>query len=106
MAPMVTNCDSGNIGANSDNSDPLETMVMPWSYNGANSDNNGNGDNGFNGSLSSISKYIFSSLSRGSMLAKSLHPCTLHSRPLKQKITGSNPFVTNPRMSALRAHLS
>ena len=43
MAPMVTNGDSGNIG---DNDDPLETMMIYWSYNGTNGDNIANGDNG------------------------------------------------------------
>ena len=46
MAPMVTHGNSVNIGANGDNDDPLETMMIHWSYNG---DNNANGDNGFNG---------------------------------------------------------
>ena len=49
MAPMVTNGDSGNIGANGDNDDPLETMVIHWSYNGGSVDNSANGDNGSNG---------------------------------------------------------
>ena len=43
---MVTNGDSGNIGANSDNDDPLETMMIHWSYNGGNCDNYDNGSNG------------------------------------------------------------
>ena len=32
MAPMVTNDDSGNIGVNGDNDDPLETIMIQWSY--------------------------------------------------------------------------
>ena len=48
MAPMVTNRDSGNIGANGNNDDPLETMMIHRSYNGTNGDNNTDGDNGFN----------------------------------------------------------
>ena len=46
---MVTNGDSGNIGANGTNDDPLETITIHWSYNGTNGDNNANGDNGDNG---------------------------------------------------------
>ena len=36
MEPMVTNGDSGNIGAKCDNEDPLETKMIHWSYNGRN----------------------------------------------------------------------
>ena len=46
MAPMVTNGNSGNIGANDD---PLDTIMIHWSYNGGNVDNNANDDIGFNG---------------------------------------------------------
>ena len=42
----MTNGDSGNIGANSDNDDPLETMMIHWSYNGGNCDNGDDGSNG------------------------------------------------------------
>ena len=49
MAPMVTNGDSGNIGTNGEIDDPLETMVIHWSYNGGSVDNSANGDNGSNG---------------------------------------------------------
>ena len=45
---MVTNGNSGNVGANCDIYDPLETMFIHWSYNGGNVDNNTNGNNGFN----------------------------------------------------------
>ena len=48
MAPMVTNSDSGNIGANGVNDYPLEKMMIHWSYNGGNVDNNACGDNGSN----------------------------------------------------------
>ena len=43
---MVTNGDNSNIGANSDNNDPLETMIIHKSYNGAHRNNNANRDNG------------------------------------------------------------
>ena len=34
-----TNGDSSNIGANGDNDDPLETIMIHWSYNGGDVDN-------------------------------------------------------------------
>ena len=43
------NGDSENIGANDDNNDPLETIMMHWSYNGGNVDNSANGNNGSKG---------------------------------------------------------
>ena len=46
---MVTNGDNGTIGANEANDDPLETMMIHWSYKGSNGDNGFNGDNCFNG---------------------------------------------------------
>ena len=46
---MVTNGESGNIGADGANDDRLETMMIQRSYNGGNADNNANGDTGFNG---------------------------------------------------------
>ena len=36
---MVTNGDNGTIGAKGANDDPFETMMIHWSYNGANGDN-------------------------------------------------------------------
>ena len=49
MVPLVTNGNSGNIGTNGDNDDPLHPIMIQWSYNDGNVDNNANGDNGFNG---------------------------------------------------------
>ena len=46
---MVTNGDSFNIGANGDNDDPLETMMIHWSCYGGYVENSANGDNGSNG---------------------------------------------------------
>ena len=43
------NGDSGNIGANGDNNDPWETLMIHWSFNCANRDNNVNRDNDANG---------------------------------------------------------
>ena len=53
MAPIVKidpNGDSCNIGANGDNGDLKETMMIHRLNNGANGDHNANGDNGENNS--------------------------------------------------------
>ena len=42
--------DSGNIGTNGTNDDPLKTMTVHRSYNGTIDDDNTNGDNGENNS--------------------------------------------------------
>ena len=46
---MVTHGNSGNISANGDSDDPLDTIMIHWSYNGGNVDNNANDNNGSNG---------------------------------------------------------
>ena len=58
---MVINGDNCNIGTNGNCDDPLERIMIHWSYNGGNVDDNtndnigSNGNNGVNGENDSIS---------------------------------------------------
>ena len=58
MAPLDIIGDIGNITANGNNNDPLETMMIHWSYYGVNGDNNASGNNGANDDNNCVSGVI------------------------------------------------